>query len=324
MMKNEELNNELAYLKFEGKLVDDGYLDARQASEILLGFDESMRFFLHQVQPSLQDYQYEIPVGIRKGSWETFIPDIFNNPFVQAGIIYLASKYFGAGLEEIAKNDFQDFSLRKTFKKAVKGLQNVLRLAKHLKSIEQKEFKNVGFKDNNEFVGIENNDGEVLWIPIETLDYYRSFPKKSFKKIASLIEKERELILGVYEEDSKTEERIGISEKGYFVNDDEDDILFPELEHGMYVELEGHLTRGNENSNTVGFLYNNHVLTCYPEKGNIKTYKSELFTNCLMKGFVDRLDREGNYKEKRPRIKFYEIVSTEKGGEDNRDLFNSH
>ena len=38
----------LAYIKYEGKLVKDGYLDARKSAEILIGIDEIIRFYLFQ------------------------------------------------------------------------------------------------------------------------------------------------------------------------------------------------------------------------------------------------------------------------------------
>ncbi len=100
-----------------------------------------------------------------------------------------------------------------------------------------------------------------------------------------------------------------------------DETLFPELIHDLFVELEGHITRGNENSNTIGFMYEGHILTCYPSSGNIKDFKSTLFTNCTLRGYVDRLHKKtGEFIEKRPRIKFVEIISNE-SDENQKKLF---
>jgi len=38
-----------------------------------------------------------------------------------------------------------------------------------------------------------------------------------------------------------------------------DDFIFPEIQHEDEVRLEGKLTRGNEQSNTVGFEYQGHI-----------------------------------------------------------------
>jgi hypothetical protein len=59
-------------------------------------------------------------------------------------------------------------------------------------------------------------------------------------------------------------------------------------------------------------MYEGHILTCYPQKWNIKDFKSTLFTNCTLRGYVDRLNKKtGEYIEKRPRIRFLEIISNE-------------
>jgi hypothetical protein len=87
--------------------------------------------------------------------------------------------------------------------------------------------------------------------------------------------------------------------------------LFLELVHNQYVELDGHVSRANENTNTIGFVYKGHVLTCIPHQGNINIYKTQIFSNCVIKGYVDRIDAQGNIVEKKPRIKFIDLVSAQ-------------
>lgn len=107
--------------------------------------------------------------------------------------------------------------------------------------------------------------------------------------------------------------KISIDNKYVFTKKQEsDEIIFPELEHNMYIELKGHVTRGNGNTNTIGFEYLKHILTCLPSNGNIKTYKQLLFTNCIIKGHIDRLNEQGELNEKKPRIKFIDLVEIKK------------
>ena len=99
--------------------------------------------------------------------------------------------------------------------------------------------------------------------------------------------------------------------RGYKISskkEEDEDIVLPELKHGDYVEIEGHITRGNENTNTLGFLYLDHILTCKPREGSITKYKTNLFSNVLIKGFVNRLDKDGLFKEKKPRIEILELI----------------
>lgn len=144
------------------------------------------------------------------------------------------------------------------------------------------------------------------------MELYTNCPQTIFNKLARIVEEERELIFGVYDQGQTLQEKITYTYKGIFSKtDEEDEIVLPELKHGIYVELEGRITRGNEKSNTIGFLYQGHIVTCYPEKGNIKRHRSKLFSNCLIKGFVDRMDKDGNINEKRPRIKFIDAINLE-------------
>ena len=87
--------------------------------------------------------------------------------------------------------------------------------------------------------------------------------------------------------------------------------MFPELAHGDYVELEGDITRGNENSNNLGFRYDGHILTIVPATGSIVKHKSSLFLKCLVKGRASRIDKVGYITEKKPKIIFTEIVPLE-------------
>lgn len=156
-------------------------------------------------------------------------------------------------------------------------------------------------------------------MPVEVLELYSNCPQTVFNKLTKIVEEEREMVVGIYDDNVIVEETITTKHKHIFSKTEEDEeIVLPELKHGDYAELQGHITRGNEKSNTIGFLYQGHIITSYPDSGNIKQHKSKLFSNCLLKGYVDRLDKDGSLKEKRPRIRFIDIVNLEKP---NADLF---
>ncbi len=309
---NTEQEPIFAFIKYEGELVKDGYLDARKSGEALVGIDELIRYFIYQENPAIKDLEFEIPVRVRKGSWETVFPDNVDF-FIKVLATWMVGKYTGSALSEIAKNDFKEVSFKTIFKRAIKGAIDVIKLSKHIGTLSKKKFDKVSFAENNELVKITNDIGEELWVPVDVLELYTNCPKALFSKLTRIVEEKRELVFGVYEQDVIVEETITNKHKFIFSKtDDDDELVLPELRHGDYVELEGRITRGNEKSNTIGFLYEGHILTCFPEKGNIKHHKSKLFSNCLIKGFVDRLDKEGNVNEKRPRINFIDAINLEK------------
>ena len=313
-----EKNEYIGYLKYEGDLVKDGYLDARKAATALIGFDEVLRYFIHQESPRFKEIEFEIPVKIEKGSWIAFIPDTVQEWLLTGGGI-AATTYLTTAAKKLADNDFKEIGIKDLFKKAFSGFYWVIKLSTHLKSLKKSKFENVKFRNENREVGILNENGAILYVPIEFLDFYLNCPDSLFSKISEIIEPERELEIGICDNEDKA--LISNADKGIFYRkkEDDDDIVLPELKHGDYVEIEGHITRGNENTNTLGFLYSNHILTCKPRDGSIIKYKTNLFSNVLIKGFVDRFDKDGFFKEKKPRIEFIELI--EKQGNTENLLF---
>lgn len=318
----------LAYLKYEGEAIESGYMDARKSAEALIGMDEVVRFFLYQEDPELQTIQFEIPVRIRKGSWEALIPHNIEE-WIRTAIGLGITTYATTALKKLAENDFKDKKLKDIFKSAIKGIKWVIKIAAHIGSMTKKKIENVKFSENNTLIGIPNDKGEILFVPLKYFEFYISCPEKLFSKITNVIEEQRELVIGINKNDATDEDdlndvKVTVSQKFIFTQkeEDTDEILFPELIHNQYVELAGHVTRGNENANTIGFEYKEHILTCAPVQGNITKYKNLLFTNCLIKGYVDRLDKEGNIKERRPRIKFSELLPNQKEGT-TYNLFNN-
>jgi len=305
----------LAHIKYKGKLVEDGYLDARKSAEILIGIDEIIRFFLFQENKDSVKLDIDIPIRVKKGSWMAILPPdltVWILTAIGAGI----TTYGATALNTIAKNDFKDITSKDIAKKIVKGIKWTIEIIKHIKKKKVKQFPEakIELREGIQMVGIPNENGDLLYVPLEYLELYTKVPEKLLDKLTKQVEEERELEIDFSAEnkgdkdDTGTPAKIGYGQKSLFYEEkDDDDILFPELKHGMYVELEGYLTRGNEKTNTLGFEYEGHILTCIPYEGSIRSEKQTLFSNCRIKGYVDRLSKDGTFKEKRPIIRYMEI-----------------
>lgn len=306
-MKNEE-QMYLGYLKYYGKKVDEGLLDVRKAANALIGFDEVLRYFIYQESSSFQEIDFEIPVKIEKGSWLAYIPDTVQEWLVAGGGV-AATTYLTTAAKKMAENDFKELGFKTIIKKAFESICWVIKLSSHLKTTKKEDFKNLKFRNNNTEVGVLNENGELLFVPISVLEIYKKCPETLFSNVAQIVEEERELEIGL-QNSSKTKANIIFSQKSIFCSDanDNEEIILPELIHGQQVELVGHTIRGNEKTNTIGFLYRDHVLTCKPKNGSIVSHKINLFDNCKIKGVVERLDKFGNFKEKKPRIIFSELI----------------
>lgn len=298
----------LGHLKYYGNLVDEGFLDTRKSAQALLGFDEILRYFIYQEDKTLNEIEFEIPVKIQKGSWMAIIPENIED-WLKLVIGTGLTTYAVTAAKKMAENDFKEIGLKTIFKAAFKNIIWVIRIATHLGTMAKKKIENVKFRNNNEEIGIVNTEGEVLWVEKKHIDLYVNCPDKLFSKITQIIEPERNMEIALVEEPDHIS-RVTYPQRHIFCRRQEefDEFIFPELVHGNYVELDGFVTRGNQNTNSIGFFYKDHILTCYPQEGSIIRFKQLLFSHCLMKGYVDRLDKNGAIIEKKPRINFIDLT----------------
>lgn len=312
----------IGYIKYEGKLVEEGLMDARKQAQVLLGFDSALRYFIGKRAPDFRNLDFEIPVRVRKGSWEALIPETVGG-WIQAGLGVVATAYFTKAAQKMAENDFADFGITDLFKHAITAIQWFARIGKHMGDVAIRSFDNVQFLEGNALVGIPNANGEYLYVPKHMLDLYKSCNPKILEKLAENIEEGRELKIGTIVNGEPEEVAIRVEEKGIFCEEEselEEDVLFPELVHGDDVVLEGEVTRENKMSNSMGFKYEEHILTAYPESGSIVRYKPLLFLKCRLYGTVSRLDEKGRIASRRPKLYFSHLEPLESDEAEN-DLF---
>lgn len=308
----------LGYIKYDGPLVEDGLMDARKQAKALIGFDSALRYFIAKRAPEFRNIDFEIPVRVRKGSWEALIPDTVAG-WVQAGLGVVATAYFTKAAQKMADKDFEDFGITDLFRNAINSIKWFARIGKHMGNVAIREFKNVQFTDDLTQIGINNEYGEILFVPKHILDLYVTTNPKLLEGMAENIQKGRSLVIGSLQTGEIDEEIIDLADKFIFCDEDgelEEDVLFPELVHGDYVVLEGEVTRENKTSNSLGFKYNDHILTAYPETGSIVRYKPLLFLECRLFGTVNRIDETGRIGARRPKLYFSNLEPLEEVRDD--------
>jgi hypothetical protein len=310
----------VGFIKYEGKRMESGAFDARKSAKALLGFDEALRYFILAQAPGLRDTEFEIPVRIQKGSWIATIPTDIGTLF-ELGMGIAATAYVTNAAKKMAERDFDDVGFKDVFKTSLEAIKWVARIGKHLGNLFQRRFENAKFSDNNELIGIPNERGQYLFVPLKYFDLYANCSPKILEKLADNIDGDTILSIGVTENGHLDEETITVHDKAIFAEEEEeltDEILFPELIHGAAVVLVGEVTRENKTSQSMGFKYQDHILTAYPETRNIVPFKPMLFERCRLIGTVDRHDDKGKIGAKRPKLIFSKLepVSTSNG-----DLF---
>jgi len=310
----------IGYIKYEGVLVEDGLMDARKQAKALLGFDAALRYFIAKRAPDFRNIDFEIPVRVRKGSWEALIPETVAG-WVQAGLGVVATAYFTKAAQKMADKDFEDFGITDLFRMAIDAIKWFARIGKHMGNVAIREFKDVQFNDDLTQMGVTNEKGEILFVPKHILDLYVSTNPRLLESIAENIHNGRSLAIGSIRGDEVDEEVVNMVDKFIFCDESaeiDEDVLFPELVHGDYVVLEGEVTRENKTSNSMGFKYNDHILTAYPETGSIVRYKPLLFLKCRLFGTINRIDETGRIGARRPKLYFSNLEPLEEDSEDSR------
>lgn len=329
----------IGYFKYQGDKIQNGLFGAREAATALEGFDEVFRYFLIKEEPEFSRLQFDLPIKIEEGSWEILIPDDIEHclyVLASTGIIYSSAKIYFDNLAKKAAEDgfFQTGpakDIKLIFQKTVLSIQWIIKVVSHLKGF-LKTIDKAKIKDDN--VIITNADGEEISVPLRIINLLEKCPSNLFSKLASIVSSKQKLEVGVrVQERTETTVISEVNRSYFYVKEDNDEqVLLPELVDGKEVTLTGVVTRANESAQSIGFLYQGHVITCKPEKGkSLADFKNLLISQnhkylyvptMNLTGIVERKTPHGEDKE-RIRIFFSDLEPDDVPEEesDQSDLF---
>lgn len=299
----EEDEKDIGFIKFSGDLVPHGVIDAGAAGSALTGLSEILRFFNEKQSAEFARFEYELPVRTEAGSWVAVVLATGGGAFALA--------YLKKAGEKMAEKDFGDIGFSDVLKRSMAALQYLFKLVKHTGLFKNWGGLKIVWRDSGREIGFPGADGEYLYVPVEHFRLFENIPSKHVSKLIFPIQSGRMLAIGL---EGHGEVTLSNLEKHLFVEDaqeEDEDFLFPELEHGASVKLEGRLIRGNQAANSVGLEYMGHVINCHPEHGNIRQYKSALFLRCVVEGYVTRFAKQRLVAEKRPTIFISKVVPLE-------------
>lgn len=294
--------NAVGFFLYEGEGLAQGTIDARAGGLALVGIDECIRHFAERSNPALQKYGYELPVRTQEGSWEVILLGL--------GTLF-AGPYVIKAAQTMAANDFKDTGLKDAIRASAQALVYLVRLIKHKRGHVDLKREKFSWDMKKSVVLIDNADGEKLEIPAEFLKWYSSLPRNALKNVAYGVKEGVSLTIGAETAEQKfitasitREERILF---GFPEEEESEEFLFPELANGDEVLLQGRLTRGNEQTNSMGLEYRGHILNCVPQVGNVNRYKTLLFTECLVSGVISRFPRGGVRPDRKPTVVISDI-----------------
>lgn len=322
----------IGYIKYQGPNIKDGLFGARDAATALNGFDEVFQYFLSKEEPEFAKLNYDLPVKIEEGSWEILTPEnIEHLMYVAAGSgigFCTLKKYFETIADVAGKDGLLQTGPAKditaTFRKTYQTILWVIKLVSHMKCFKKK-YEHAKFTDSDQFVIITNDEGEQLKVPIAVLFLMEKCPTALFGKLASLVSPSQELEIGVKNGNQvETAKITEATRRIFFADDDDEENILPELVDGETVTLTGVVTRTNESENSLGFAYNDHVLTCKPlSDRTLADFKTALISQnhkhlyvpqVVMTGVVERKNQAGQHKD-RVRI-FFSNLDAEDAPED--------
>ncbi|WP_145985551.1 hypothetical protein [Marilutibacter maris] len=303
----------VGFLSYEWSGAPPGVIDANSGGTALIGIDEAIRFFNRKQTRGFSSIEYQIPIKTGEGSWIAYV----------LGIIAIPATAFATGYakkagEKMAERDFSDLGFKDIARKSVDALRIFIDLVKHTGKASGWGTTNAEWKESATIVGILNSDGEVLYLPAEYLKWYYEIPKTTLRKLVAPITKGRSMIVGSYPQigDLHTT-KITSDQTSLFDSEDkeEDEFLFPELKHGIDVTLEGIITRGNQETNSIGFQYQDHILNCNPASGSIRRFKSAMFLHCRLHATVNRHVASLTHVDRRPTLIVNEVIPLESDGQ---------
>lgn len=303
MGKTHNYDEFLGYIRVDGPDIESGHIDLQTIKHTIDGTDRVLRHFLGKHSSSL-DPQAKInfPIEVRRGCWEIVIP-------VTAVLTYVVgrpiSNYLTEAAKQLAKNDVGNKTTRDVFISAIKSAQNAVRIAKHLGTMKNRQQLDAKVK-SADHIEIKNSKGEVIIVTKKALEDYQTTPRDTFSDISYPAVDDRSVHIGYVEAGKAVEQSIAAGARDiFYYPEDEKEELFPELKHGMTVDLEGLVTRGNQRTNTIGFEYKGHILTCLPINNYVSNFLQAHYKKCTMRGMVSR---ENNGEDGgRPKIHFISL-----------------
>lgn len=124
MVSGDQEYEEVGYIKYSGRDVTRGIIDAGSAGSALIGLDEALRFFNTQQSPEFSNWSYEIPVQTRPGSWEAIV--LGGIATVGGGFALGYAKKAG---EKMAERDFAEIGMKDVLRKSLERLRPSRRLS---------------------------------------------------------------------------------------------------------------------------------------------------------------------------------------------------
>lgn len=317
-IKTHEYENDTGFISLEGDDIKSGKIDILSARLIIEGTQFALDYMLKREDNSLSMSETaNYPISVRDGCWELIIPFLsYIGGVASSAFTKGANAYSETAGKKLAEKHFDKKESKEIFENAFKNLQIVIKIAQHLGVVDKTKALDIKLVDyKKKSVILKNRKGNVLSTTMDEIDVFLACPEKLLRLLASAVTDYRTLNIG-YKKDNKIYvSTIDRDTRDIFVIEDEpQEPVLAELKHGEHVTIEGHVSRGNESTNTIGFKYNDHTITCEPSTGKVSDYLNAHYKKCELTGLIIRTPQEEIElgKRDRPKIIFDNLIVIEK------------
>lgn len=190
----------------------------------------------------------------------------------------------------------------------------MIKIAQHLGTITNKRTLDLKLSKDGRTALLTNANGNIRSITMDELKNFQECPDKLLRRLGTVVTDYRTLHIGHKINDTIYEVYIDRESKDIFTPDEDSEMpILPELQDGQRVKLIGVVTRGNQQTNTIGFKYNEHVITSSPNNKLITSYIDAHYKICEITGYIVRSTPAdiANGKRDRPRIIFEDLIPVE-------------
>lgn len=316
------------FIRLEGDDIIDGVIDIRSASFMLNGTQEVLQYFLKKENSEYAKCNdLNFPIKTREGSWEILIPFLGKVSITpEMGLACavglgtaLVVQPVSAGLSEYAKTIGKAKAVKSllnkdnkaSFADAFKKLEIVIKIAQHLGTITNKRILSLKLNKDGKTAILTNVSGNIMSVTMDEIRVFQECPDKLLRKLGTVVTDYRTLHIGYKISNTIHEVSIDSESKDIFTPSEEaDEPILPELQDGQHVRLVGVVTRGNQQTNTIGFKYKEHVITCEPNGGLITSHISAHYRTCEISGRIIRTSKAefALGRRDRPKIIFDNLV----------------
>lgn len=315
--KTHTYKNDTGFIRIDDDSIVNGVIDIDSVEKLVSGARETLTYFMKKEDSDLNAVKsLNFPIQTREGCWELLVPVFTYAAGTATGALAKGLNAYAVRYGTLrAEQRFDEKDTTQIYRDAFAKLQSVIKIAQHLDTVSNKKALNIKQVDMKKGTGLLINDkGNVLSVTMEEVSTFSSCPDRILRSIASVVTDRRTVSIGYHYGGKTHQEVIDIESKSIFAPDeDTGEAVLPDLHEGEYVELVGYVRRGNQRTNTIGFEYEGHILTCEPNKRLITGFINQHYKKCKISGVVQRTTQAevANGKSDRPRIFFDDLIIIE-------------